>query len=177
MKKILQGLVLLCTAMALFGCGGGGGGGTGGGSKVEPDPVPTTGVLKLFTEGILPPGTSLAGIGITVNLPAGLTVKTDVDGKVVAGTVEGSGVTVGKSTLAEPDYTPATETAPAKLSFVLAGTEAEGFGPGEFATVTCDLAAGATLQATDITLTEFRPVDLRGAPVDGLTAAHTVEFQ
>ena len=177
MRTIFGYLAVCICALVMFGCGGGGGGGTGGGSKVEPDPVPTTAVLKLYSEGVLPAGTSLAGIGITVNLPAGVTVQTDVDGKVAAGTVEGSGVTAGKATLAEPDYTPATDTAPARLSFVLAGTDAEGFGTGEFATVNCDLAAGATPQATDITLSDFRPVDLRGAAVEGLTAAHTTEFK
>ena len=177
MRTIFGYLAVCICALVIFGCGGGGGGGTGGGSKVEPDPVPTTAVLKLYTEGVLASGTSLAGIGITVTLPAGVTVQTDVDGKVAAGTVEGSGVTAGKATLAEPDYTPATDTAPARLSFVLAGTDAEGFGTGEFATVTCNLAAGATPQATDITLSDFRPVDLRGAAVEGLTAAHTAEFK
>lgn len=176
MKKMLMGLFLLCTFMGLFGCGGGGGGGTGGGSKVEPDPVPTTAVVKLYAEGVLSEGTSLAGIGITVNLPAGVTVQTDSAGRVVGGAVAGSGVTEGKAVIAEPDYTPATDTAPGKLSFVLAGTDAEGFGMGEFATVTCDLAAGANPQPTDFTLTDFRPVDLRGAPVDDLAATHTLEL-
>lgn len=177
MKTFVKYLVICASALVIFGCGGGGGGGTGGDSKQEPDPVATTAAVKLFSEGTLPAGTSLAGIGITVNLPAGMTVKTDSDGKVVEGTVAGSGVTAGKATLAEPDYTPASDTAPAKLSFVLAGTEAEGFGTGEFATVTCDLAAGTTPQATDITLSDFKPVDLRGGAVAGLTVTHTAEFK
>ncbi|OGW37537.1 MAG: hypothetical protein A2X58_11025 [Nitrospirae bacterium GWC2_56_14] len=177
MRTIFGYLAVCICALVMFGCGGGGGGGTGGGSKVEPDPVPTTAVVKLYTEGVLPEGTSLAGIGITINLPAGMTVQMDGDGKVAAGTVEGSGVTAGKATLAEPDYTPATDTAPAKLSFVLAGTDAEGFGTGEFATVNCNVTAAVTPQATDITLSDFRPVDLRGAAVEGVTAAHTAEFK
>lgn len=177
MKKMVMSLLLICIAMALSGCGGGGGGGGGGGSKVEPDPVPTTAVVKLFTEGILPPGTSLAGIGVTLSLPAGVTVQTGTDGKVVAGTVAGSGVTEGKAVFADPDYTPATDTAPAKLSFVMAGTDAVGFGTGEFATVTCTVAAGANPQATAFTLSDFRPVDLKGAPVDGLAGTLTLELK
>ena len=176
MKKFMERLFLMCLAMALFACGGGGGSGTGGGSKVEPDPVQATAVVKLFSEGILPEGISLSGIGVSIDLPAGMTVKTDTTGKVVAGAVAGSGVTAGKAALAEPDYTPATETAPARLSFVLAGTEAEGFGVGEFAAVTCEMAAGTPAQALDIQLADFKPVDLRGAPVEGLTVSHTADF-
>lgn len=177
MRTFFGYLALCICTLIMFGCGGGGGGGTGGGSKVEPDPVPTTAVVKLFTEGVLPQGTSLAGVGITVSLPAGVTVQTDDAGKVVGGTVAGSGVTEGKAVFAEPDYTPATDTAPAKLSFVLAGTDAAGFGTGEFATVTCVLATGANPPATEFTLSDFRPVDLRGAAVEGLTATHTVELK
>lgn len=177
MKKVFGYLAVCICALVMFGCGGGGGGGTGGGSKVEPDPVPTNAVVKLYSEGVLPAGTSLAGIGITVNLPAGVTVQMDDAGKVVGGAVAGSGVAEGKAVLAEPDYTPATDTAPAKLSFVLAGTDAEGFGTGEFATVTCLVAAGTNPQPTEFTLSDFSPVDLRGAAVEGLTATHTTELQ
>ena len=177
MRTIFGYLAACICALVMFGCGGGGGGGTGGGSKVEPAPVPTTAVVKLYSEGVLTSGTSLAGIGITVNLPAGVTVQMDDAGKVVGGAVAGSGVAEGKAVLAEPDYTPATDTAPAKLSFVLAGTDAEGFGTGEFATVTCLVAAGANPQPTEFTLSDFRPIDLRGAAVEGLTVTHTAELQ
>lgn len=177
MIRLMKQVVVIAGALALFGCGGGGGGTAGEGGKTTVNVPVTSAVLKLSTEGSLPSGTSLAGIGITVNLPPGLTVKTDSSGKVEAGSVAGSGVTAGKAMTAEPDYTPPTANVPGKLTLVLASTEPQGFGTGEFATVTCDVAAGTTPKATDFTLSGFSPVDLRGAAVSGLSVTHTAEFK
>lgn len=174
MKTRIGSFVALICMSVLFGCGGGGGGGAGGG-KLEPDLG--NAVVKLSAQGTLPEGSSIAGIGITVNLPAGMTVVTDSAGKVVSGVVTGSGVTAGKATVVEPDYVAATAATPARLSFVLAGTDAAGFGTGEFATVRCTVATGATPAATDITLSDFKPVDLRGVAITGLSATHTAEFK
>lgn len=176
MKALLKLVILIGSFAMLFGCGGGGGDSSsdkGGGAVVQP----TTAVLKLSAEGTLPAGTSIAGIGITITLPSGVTVKTDSDGKVASEVVVASGTTAGKATFTPPNYTAATATAPATLSFVLASTEAAGFGTGEFATVTCDVASGASPKATDVTLGDFKPIDLKGVPIQGLSAAHTMELK
>lgn len=175
MKTLLK-LVILIGSLTMFGCGGGGGGTAtdkGGGTAVQP----TTAVLKLSSQGTLPTGTSIAGIGITINLPAGVTVKTDSTGKVASEAVVASGTTAGKASFAPPNYVPAAGTTPAKLSFVLASTEAAGFGTGEFATVTCDVATGTTPAATDVTLSDFKPIDLKGVDIPGLSAVHTLELK
>lgn len=174
MNRKIRTLVALSCMCVLFGCGGGGDGGAGGG-KVGADLG--SAVIKLSTRGTLPEGSAIAGIGVTVNLPAGMTVVTDTSGKVATGVVTGSGVTEGKATILEPDYVAPAATAPAKISFVLAGTDAAGFGTGEFATVRCAVAAGVTPAPTDISLSDFKPVDLRGGAITGLSATHTAEFQ
>lgn len=180
MKNIVKGFILLWTTMALFGCGGGGGGSTvGEGSKPPVGTTPTTAVVKLSAE-TLPAGTSLSGLGLTLNLPAGVTVKTDAAGVVAPGTVAGPGGTASTGILAE--FTPAAPPAQAKLALALTSAEKQGLGIGEFATVTCDVAPGTTPSAADFTITEVQAVDIPGnklseASASGLSIKSIVEFK
>jgi hypothetical protein len=52
-----------------------------------------------------------------------------------------------------------------------------GFGTGEFVTVACDIASGATPTAGNFGLEGFIAKDLNGADIDGLTAGLTVDLQ
>jgi len=168
----------LCLALITFclsACGGGGGGSSsgvvaGGGSQ------PTRATLSISTSGTLSSGATLSGIGITVTLPAGVTVVTDTGGNVGASVVYVSGVSV-PGTVASPLYTAATASAPATLSFVVASSTASGFGTGEFATVNCIIAQGTSPQATDFSLSGFTPSDLSLKPVTGLSASFTALIQ
>jgi len=166
LKHLLHAFFFLAVSL-LTACGGGGG---------DTTAQPTTATLKLSTSGTLASGTSLAGIGISVVLPSGVTVKTNADGSVASGKVVVSGVAAPGS-FAPPIYTPANGTTPAKLSFVMVSNASAGFGTGEFATVVCDIAAGSDPKTTDFTLADFKPVDLKGAAVSGLTANVTVTMQ
>jgi hypothetical protein len=161
-RSLLYGL--MCGILFLAACGGGGGGNAAA-------PQPTTATLKLSTSGTLPPGTSLAGIGITVTLPAGVTVRTDAGGAVASGVVTVTGVAAPGTAISV--YTPASGTNPATLVLAMVSTATTGYGTGEFATVTCDLASGASPKASDFLLT-LNPFDLNGNPVTGLTASATV---
>ena len=165
MKRILFVWVVLAISI-IAGCGGGGDDNNG-----QRTPV-TTAVLKLSSQGNLTGGTSLSGIGITVALPPGVTVKTGSGGAVDASVVAISGGAV-PGTLAPPIYTPATATAKATVHFVIASSAAGGFGVGEFATVTCDIASGNFPASSDFSLTSFTPGDLLLQPVTGLTATFT----
>jgi hypothetical protein len=156
-------LAALCIFF-LTACGGGGDG--------APAIQPTTAILKLSTSGVLAPGTVLGGVGITVVLPAGVTVATDAGGAVSNGVVAVSGV-AAPGTFTPPAYTPAAGAVPGKVAFVMASNGAAGFGAGEFATVTCAIAAGHNPKAVDFSLTNFNPVDLNGAPLNGLTVSMT----
>ncbi len=154
-RSLLYGFMF--ALLFLTACGGGG----------SPATQPTTATLKLSNSGTLPKGTSLAGIGITLILPAGVTVKTDTGGAVASGAVTVTGSAAPGTVIAV--YTPASGTTPATLALAMSSTATAGFGTGEYTTVTCDLANGTSPKATDFGLSGFKPFDLRGNPVIGLT--------
>ena len=143
--------------LSLTACGGGGGSSS----------LPTTATLKLSTSGTLPTGTSLAGIGITVTLPADVTVATNASGDVLSGGVIVSGIAAPGNAIAV--YTPASGATPATLALTMVSTAKAGFGTGEFATISCDLHNGVSPKTSDFVLSDFRPFDLGGNPVIGLT--------
>src|SRR5690242_436566 len=138
---------IFCLAViALSGCGGGGGTGgatpevtndggvttTGGttGGAANPTSAPTRGVLKLTTAG---PAGTIAGIDMTVNLPAGVTVAADpVTGEVANGVITVSGAaagTLGTQNATVAKYAPASTVTPAQLHIVMANVP--GFSLGE----------------------------------------------
>jgi hypothetical protein len=158
---------LMCGILALAGCGGGGGGNAAA-------PQPTTATVKLSTSGTLPQGTSLSGIGGTITLPSGVTVQADASGVVSGSVVTVAGVAAPGTIVAF--YIPANGTTPASVTFAMVSTAAAGFGIGEFATLTCNLASGATPTASDFSLT-FQATDLSGNTVNGLTPGATVTLQ
>jgi hypothetical protein len=141
----------------LAGCGGGG----------SSAPQQATMTLKLSTSGTLPQGTSLAGIGVTLTLPAGVTINTDASGTVAGGVVTVAGVAAPGSVIAV--YTPATGSTPATLALTVVSTVKAGFGTGEFGTVTCNLANGTSPKADEFGVSGFQPYDLSGNQVIGLT--------
>lgn len=180
---------ILCLAtIALSGCGGGGTGGatplpTAGSETTNnggvfttvgtiPEAAPTGGVLKLATAGTA--GT-IAGIDITVNLPAGVTVAADPNtGEVTTGAVAVSGVatarTLGTQNVTVAKFTPASTVTPAQLHIVMANVP--GFGVGEFAAVQFDLATGTALPAADaFTVSSCIAKGLDGLGLSGITAA------
>jgi hypothetical protein len=176
---------ILCLAMiALSGCGGGGTGGTtpeptqgsnNGGvfptGGTNPLAAPTKGLLKLATAGAA--GT-IAGIDMTVNLPAGVTVAADPNtGEVTTGAITVSGAaagTFGTQKVAVARFTPASTVTPAQLHIVMANVP--GFSVGEFATVQFDLATGTALPAADaFTVTDCIAKGLDGLGLSGITAA------
>src|SRR5512138_363277 len=111
-QYVLISLFLLA-ASALSGC-------SKGGSDQAADSPPLTamvaakGELRLATAGM--PST-IAGIDLTVNLPAGVSVNANpATGEVAAGVVTISGAAAaGGNNLAAAKYVPATDKAPAQL--------------------------------------------------------------
>jgi len=166
--KLAMRLFIIFVTAALAACGEGGGGAS------DPAPAKTTAVLKIGTQGALTPGVSLYGVGVTVTLPAGVTVATDGSGNVASSAAVVSGVASGGS-IATPVYTPATATAKATLKLIVAAA-GSGFATGEFVTVTCMLPAGNSLQESDFPVTllsNLEPADQFLAPVSGLTPTIT----
>lgn len=135
---------------------------------------PSSAVLKLSSAGSLTSGSSLSGISVKVQFPAGVTVSTDTNNVVSAGVVTPSGVAAA-STVTLALYTPATTTTPSTLEFVVVSSSAGGFGVGEFATINCVIASGSFPMPNDfiIPATDFKPADLLLQPIMGLTASLT----
>lgn len=165
-------VALFGTMVMLYGCGGGGGGGSAGSA-----PQPTSAVITLSTQGALPSGTAIAGIGVTVNLPPGVTVPTDGSGGVGSDVIVGSGQTASRAVVTVANFQPATATSPGMLRIVLASSEPGGFMAGEYATVKCGIAAGSRPQATDFSTSDFRVVDLRGGPITTLAPTFAAQIQ
>jgi hypothetical protein len=125
-------------------------------------------VIALNTSGSLPSGTTIGGLGVTLNLPDSVTVKTDASGNVDNSAVATSGVAAGQATVITL-YTKPSGTVPAKLHIVLASGSA-GMQVGEFAKITCSVSTGDTPTASDFSLSEFSPVDTSGAVIPSLAA-------
>ena len=161
MKKLIAVAIMAILPM-IAGCGGGGGGS-----------APQV-ALKLSAQGTLPAGKAVAGLGATLELPAGVTVKTAAGGVVDPTVVVPSGLLAGagNATMGPVTYTAATATGKAKLNFTVASTAAAGVGVGEYVTITC-IFSGVAPTAADFTVLTFDPVDLDGNPLS-LTGSITV---
>jgi len=168
MKRIMAMAIMAILPM-IAGCGG------SGGTAV---PQPTTAVLKISaTPGTLPAGKAVAGLGATIELPAGVTVKTTTSGAVDATVVVPSGVLggAGNAAMGPVIYTPAG-TGKAKLDFTVASTAQAGVGEGEYVTITFTLN-GVAPSAADLVITSFKPVDLSYADLTTVTPSKAVTIQ
>jgi hypothetical protein len=107
---------------------------------------PTTAILTLSTAGSIPAGTTINSYVITITLPAGVTVKSTANQpETDDGVVTAAGTATGASTLGV--YTPATDTSPGTVKVYVAS--ANGFDPGVFCNVKCNLSAGQRPNASD----------------------------
>lgn len=130
----------------------------------------TSAILKLSSQGTLPSGKVVTGFGVSIELPAGVTVKTTTGGAVDSTVVVPSGLLAGNSSMAPVvNYTAATGTSLARLDFTIASNEAAGVGVGEYAAITLILN-GVSPTAADFTITHFTPVDLSYDNLTTLTA-------
>jgi len=128
--------------------------------------------LTLATSGNLPAGTSLAGIGMTLTLPTGVTPALDNAGQVdTSRLVTASGVTAAGGLAVTAVYVGATAGTPARLSLAAASKAAGGFGVGETMLVTLNRLTTSSLGTADFAIIEFSAADLSGNAVIGLQAA------
>lgn len=138
------------------------------GATLDALPMPTNGQIVLSTAGT---PNVVAGIDMTINLPAGVILDADpVTGETAAGVVSVSGeAAVGSSSLAVAKYTPAAIGASATLHIVLINVS--GFHLGEFATVNFGLATGAGFPVSGaFAVTNFSAKALNGSTLSGITA-------
>ncbi len=151
-RTITSSLALL---VVLAACGGGGGSSAG----IAPTPVYTKATVKISLNGTLPAGTTIAGAGVTMLLPAGVTVATDSSGNVASGTVTPSGI-FANGTQISPIYVAASGANAATLKISLASGAAAGEDRiGEIATVVFNLANGVEPTVASFSLNNLTVVD------------------
>lgn len=138
----------------------------------------TTATLRLSTRGTLPPGTTISGVGLSLILPAGVTVNADaLTNEIDAADLTISGVAAGVGTpLKAGSFTPAvTNTSPGKVKFGIA-TIPVGFGTGEFVSLRCNVAAGSVMTASNFVLADLVVNDPAGNAITGLKAEFALSF-
>ena len=134
---------MILITFTLAACGGSG----GGGSDDAPPPVSKTAAVLKISTNELPPasGVKFTGVGVTLTLPKGVTVATNMSSVATA-----SGVAQGRS-ISGPFYTPASNPTLYLVVNALANGEPAPFGIGEFVTVNLILPAGSSLTESDFT--------------------------
>ncbi len=166
-------IIFLGAMLALSACGGGGGG-SGSTTYGTTSTPPTKAVVKLSTFGA---STQIAGIDVTIALPGGVTAKATVaPPETDSGVVLPSGQAAVNS-IVEATYSAATGSAPAAVHILLANSNTNGFGIGEFATINCDLASGATPTSSDFTVESATVGDPTGNPIPGITVSASVTLE
>jgi hypothetical protein len=130
--------------------------------------------LTISTKGIIPAGQSLAGIGMTMTLPAGVTPALDASGQVdTVRLVTPSGVTGDGGLATTAIYLEAAAGQPARLALAVSSMTDSGFGIGECMILTLNRTAGTTYQANEFDITEFSAANLDGVSVGGMQAVIT----
>jgi hypothetical protein len=167
---------MLSFSAALFtlsGCGSGGGGNT---TPALPKAVVT--LSTQVTQGTIA-SKQIHGIQATLILPAGVTVKADSTGKTGDKVVVASG-DAADAVLQVGNYTPATGSTKGTVKIEIVKTS--GFDPGNFVTVTCDLATGISPKAEEFQVTDFKAVECQdvqscGTTIDNLSVSITSEIK
>jgi len=164
MKKLMSLYVVpAILLLVLAGCG------SGGGDHVS---APAGAVVRLSTraDGSAP---TIGGIFVTLNLPAGVSVKVTEDGsgQTADGVVVKSGAADSTNSTVIAKYDRAGGT----MNIVI--VKSDGFQSGEFAAVTCDLTPATDPVSGDFTTSNFSAFDLAGNEITGLEISHTLELK
>jgi hypothetical protein len=179
MKRTLLLSLTLSLLLQLTGCGGGGGGGGGGGNGNgggggNTAPV-TAMVVTLSTAGTLPSGSQVGAIDVTLNLPAGVTVKASPSLLNAATLVPDAGVLVlqGAAATASGQLLAASYVPGTTNKVVIRLASATGLATGTFAIITCDVVTGSSPATTDFSITSnvastTGVFDLNTAPLPGV---------
>lgn len=136
----------------------------------------TTITLKLSTTGTLAVADAIGGVEVTLNLPAGVSIANtagDASASVVASGVAVTGSTVGASFV---------DAAPDTVKVIVV-KQPNGFGIGEYATVTLTKTAGAIVTPAHIIATGFKAANgivgngELGAALPNVAHTFTATFQ
>jgi hypothetical protein len=170
---VKAGIVSALAVLSFFLLIAGGCGGGGKGTAAQPAAPPvTTAVVTLNTKGTLPPGSTIGGIDVVLNLPPGVTAKADKTGATQAGVVVPSGVAQGAISVAK--FTPGEGAAAGQVRIAIIKTD--GFGAGEFVRVKLDVN-GSPPRESDFSTAGLSVTDINGATISGLTATPSLQIR
>jgi len=154
---VLTSCLMMAGLLLLEGCGGGG----GGGDTTVP---PSTITLKVEAANV-PTGTLLGALHGIIAVPAGADIRVSATGQVADGLIKASGTAATGSPHVIGNFNSSTR----QLAFDVV-SPAAGFGNGECAVITFDVAAGATVTAANFTVTSAQGKDYStAATVPGVT--------
>ena len=173
MKFSLAAGVVLVSVFPLFmgGCVAGNKGGTAGTPTEVTTMLPRDAVATgnftavISVEGSLPAGARIGGVDVTLNLPPGVSVKTEKEGQILPGVVTLSGGATGSLSVVR--FTPARDNVSAQLR--LAAIKTEGFDAGQFAVVSFEVT-GAAPKADDFSTSSLLVIDEKAKPLSGFRA-------
>lgn len=156
--KLVNSVFVIFMLTLLAACGGGGG-------STEPSAAPSTAVIKLNLTGTLPSNTAIAGVGITITLPANVTPE--LANSIVAASVVTPSGTFAGGTQTSPVYSAASGT----IQLALVNSADAGVTDvGEVATVTLQLANGVAPTDASFSLASVNVIDTLGNPIAGMGA-------
>jgi hypothetical protein len=137
-------------------------------------------LVNLDTTGTLPAGKLIGAIDITLNLPAGVTVKASPSPLNAATLVPDAGVVVlqGAAATASSQFLTASYVQGTPNKVVIRLVNANGLATGTFAKVNCDVAAGSTPTTTGFSITSnvastTGVFDVNTAALPGITVNST----
>ncbi len=119
---------------------------------------------------------NIAGINLTITLPAGVAPPLKADGTAdPAATLEITSSGARNQTLPGATYTPSTTAAPGQLA--ISAIVAAGFKATDEITIHLKVAAGAYPVESDFKLLFFEAFDINGVKVTGLSPTLTTTIQ
>jgi hypothetical protein len=185
MNRFLRHLSILALAVMLSACG------------ATPQHAPGLKNIKaVIKAGALTADRNIAGIDLTITVPAGVTPPFNADGTVyseatvvitrepIPGTPYAGSAGSGSSKLSSAEapgqtlvgatFTPSSPTSSGKL--IVTAIVADGFKATDEVTIHLNVAADATPVASDFALLSFDAYDTGGAAVPGLTPSLTTNI-
>ena len=144
--------------------------GSGGGSAVDQG-GPGTATIGFSTQASS--GTTVIyAAEFTLHLPAGVAVSADPSsGEVASGVLH----PLDSTALVAARYVPATTSTQASVKVVI--IDSGGFPIGDLATLSCIVAPGTAVNASQVSLDGFSAKDVNGAAIPGITPNFTVKTQ
>ena len=137
-------VVMMLAGMAvLYGCGGG-----SGGSGYIAIPHSTQAVVSFSAISSAHPPVQISGINVTVTLPSGVSVSTESGTSQISSSALVAGSALDSLPAGNKMVLGSYDSATQRVSISAIGTSS--FGSGEYARLTCTVAAGTTLSQSGI---------------------------